>query len=74
MVIENVPTQFSEDFGSFQEDVPGVMYYLGVSNSAKGWVGLPHSPGYVADEESITVGARAMAAVILDYLDTHSVG
>ena len=74
VVIENVPTQFSEDFGSFQEDVPGVMYYLGVSNSAKGWVGLPHSPGYVADEESITVGARAMAAVILDYLDTHSVG
>ncbi len=72
VVIENVPTQFSEDFGSFQEDVPGVMYYLGVSNSAKGWVGLPHSPGYVADEESITVGARAMAAVILDYLDTHA--
>ena len=74
VVIENVPTQFSEDFGSFQEDVPGVMYYLGVSNSAKGWVGLPHSPGYVADEESITVGARAMAAVILDYLDTHATG
>ena len=74
VVIENVPTQFSEDFGSFQMDVPGVMYYLGVSNSEKGWVGLPHSAGYVADEESITVGARAMAAVILDYLETHQAG
>jgi len=68
VVIENVPTQFSEDFGSFQEQVPGVMYYLGVSNSEKGWVGLPHSPGYVADEGSIEVGARAMAAVMLEFL------
>ena len=74
VVIENVPTQFSEDFGSFQMDVPGVMYYLGVSNSEKGWVGLPHSPGYVADERSIEYGARAMAAVILDYLETHQAG
>jgi metal-dependent amidase/aminoacylase/carboxypeptidase family protein len=47
------------------------MYYLGVSNSERGWVGLPHSPGYVADEAAIEVGARVMAAVILDYLATH---
>jgi amidohydrolase len=73
VVLESVPTQFSEDFGSFQEQVPGVMYYLGVSNSEKGWVGLPHSPGYVADEGSIEIGARAMAAVILDFLhSSHS--
>jgi amidohydrolase len=73
VVLESVPTRFSEDFGSFQEQVPGVMYYLGVSNSEKGWVGLPHSPGYVADEGSIEIGARAMAAVILDYLhSSHS--
>ncbi len=71
LVIDNVPTQFSEDFGSFQEQVPGVMYYLGVSNSEKGWVGLPHSPGYVADEAAIEIGARAMTAVILDYLESH---
>jgi amidohydrolase len=74
VVIENVPTQFSEDFGSFQMEVPGVMYYLGVSNSEKGWVGLPHSPGYVADERSIEYGARAMAAVILHYFDAAGPG
>jgi len=74
VVIENVPTQFSEDFGSFQMEVPGVMYYLGVSNSEKGWVGLPHSPGYVADERAIEYGARAMAAVILNYFDTEGPG
>ena len=59
---------FSEDFGSFQEVVPGVMFFLGVSNPEKGWVGMPHSPDYVADEESIFVGARSMVAVLLDFL------
>ena len=59
---------FSEDFGSFQAQVPGVFYFLGVANAAKGWAGMPHSPGYVADEGAILVAARAMAAVILDRL------
>ncbi|MCL7974336.1 MAG: M20 family metallopeptidase [marine benthic group bacterium] len=68
VTIQTVPTQFSEDFGSFQERVPGVMYFLGVSNSEEGWVGMPHSPDFIADERSIGVGASAMAAVILDYL------
>lgn len=61
-----VVTQFSEDFGSFQEQVPGAMYFLGVSNTAKGWLGMPHTPTFAADEESVFVGARAMAAVFLD--------
>lgn len=65
---ESSPTQFSEDFGAFQAEVPGVMYFLGVSNSEKGWVGMPHTPGYVADEASIFVGAEAMAAVFLDLM------
>lgn len=56
---------FSEDFGSFQDKVPGVMFLLGVSNSARGWVGMPHSAGYMADDDAILVGARAMAAVML---------
>jgi amidohydrolase len=61
---------FSEDFGHFQDQVPGVMYLLGVSNSARGWVGMPHAPGYVADEAAILVGARGIAAVMLDRLTT----
>jgi metal-dependent amidase/aminoacylase/carboxypeptidase family protein len=56
---------FSEDFGSFQEKVPGVMYLLGVSNASRGWVGMPHSPAYMADDDAILIGARAMAAVML---------
>jgi amidohydrolase len=62
---------FSEDFGSFQAKVPGVMFFLGVSNPEKGIAGMPHSPGYAADDDAIVVGARAMAAVLLDFLESR---
>jgi metal-dependent amidase/aminoacylase/carboxypeptidase family protein len=42
-----------------------------VSNPEKGIVGMPHSPGYAADDEAIFVGARAMAAVLLDFLGSR---
>ena len=68
VVVEGVPPGFSEDFGSFQDGTPGVMYFLGVSNPAKGTVGMPHTPSYVADDGAIVVGARAMVAVLLEWL------
>ncbi len=68
VAVQGVPPAFSEDFGSFQDEVPGVMYFLGVSNPEKGTVGMPHSPNYVADDGAILVGAQAMSAVILDWL------
>ncbi len=71
IMLDVVSPAFSEDFGSFQEHVPGVMFFLGVSNAEKGWVGMPHTPNYVADEEAIFVGARAMAAVLLDFLQVR---
>ena len=65
---EGAPPAFSEDFGSFQAEVPGVMYFLGVSNAAAGTVGMPHTDTYVADDAAILVGIRAMAAVLVDRL------
>ena len=59
---------FSEDFGSFQNEVPGVFFFLGVSNAAKGTAGMPHAPTYVADEGAIAFGTRAMATVLVDRL------
>ncbi len=72
VVSSTLPTPFSEDFGWFTDEMPGVMYWLGVANAERGWSGLPHSPDYVADEESIQAGARAMAAVILNRLRAGS--
>ena len=59
---------FSEDYGSFQALVPGIMYFLGVSNPEAGTYGMPHSPAYVADDASILVGTRAMLAAMLARL------
>lgn len=66
--VTTIPPAFSEDFGSFQERVPGVFLYLGVANTARGWNGLPHNPEYVADERAIVTGAVAIASVLLDRL------
>lgn len=62
---------FGEDFAFFQQHIPGAMYWLGVSNTAAGTVGMPHSPDYVADEGAILVGAKAMSAVLMSYLEEH---
>jgi metal-dependent amidase/aminoacylase/carboxypeptidase family protein len=44
------------------------MFFLGVSNQKKGTVGMPHTPDYVADEASIAVGAKVMAAIMVDRM------
>jgi metal-dependent amidase/aminoacylase/carboxypeptidase family protein len=69
--INQVTPQFSEDFARFQQHIPGAMYWLGVANSELGYNGMPHSPDFAADEEAMVVGAKAMAAVMLNYLETH---
>ncbi len=61
---------FSEDFGHFQRLAPGAMYWLGVANTETGSRGLPHAPDFVADDEAIFVGARAMTAVLLELLQS----
>jgi amidohydrolase len=70
-VLDIVVPAFSEDFGSFQALVPGAFFFLGVSNPEKGIVGMPHTPNYAADDEAIFVGARAMGAVLLDFLESR---
>jgi amidohydrolase len=70
VVVEQVPPFFGEDFAYYLQKIPGVMYWLGVSNSEKGIIGLPHHPQFAVDEEAIIVGIKTMTAVILNYLDT----
>lgn len=75
--LSTVIPAFSEDFGSFQLEVPGVMYFLGVNNAAKGTIGYPHTPTYIADDGAIALGGRAMVAAslaLMEKLETHDEG
>jgi len=63
---------FSEDFSYFLQRVPGAMYFLGASNEKKGIIAMPHSPGFAVDEAAIETGARAMARVMVDYLERNA--
>jgi amidohydrolase len=72
VVSGGVGPAFSEDFGFFLDHAPGAMYWLGVANPERGTTGMPHAPDYVADEDAIQIGARAMASVLLDYLVRHA--
>jgi metal-dependent amidase/aminoacylase/carboxypeptidase family protein len=62
------PPGFSEDFGAFQAEVPGVFFFLGVGNAAKGIAAMPHSPNFVVDESAIPFGVKAMAAAVVGRL------
>lgn len=62
------PPGFSEDFGAFQAEVPGVFFFLGAGNAARGFNAMPHAPDFVADEAAMPFGVKAMAAAVIGRL------
>ena len=68
-VVNVKPTMGAEDFSQYQKVIPGFFYWLGVGNSQKGITGMWHTPEFDADEESLMVGIKVMAGVVLDYLN-----
>ena len=68
--LQEPPQGFSEDFGAFQAQVPGVFFFLGVANAAKGIAAMPHSPNFVVEESAIPFGVKAMAAAVIGRLNS----
>lgn len=66
------PFMPAEDFSEYQKIVPGFFYFLGVGNKARGITAAWHTAEFDVDEESLVVGVRVMAGVLLDYLDHHA--
>ena len=52
--VQGILPAFSEDFGSFQDEVPGVFFFLGVANAARNMLGqrLPYDeiPWFWSDQ------------------------
>jgi amidohydrolase len=66
-VIEGGPIMAAEDFAYFQQQVPGVYFFLGVANAAEGWTDYVHTPTFRPDEAAIVVGVKAAASLLADF-------
>jgi metal-dependent amidase/aminoacylase/carboxypeptidase family protein len=60
-------TTGSEDFAYFQERIPGLYFFLGITPEG-GKVVPQHSPNFYVDEKALVVGIRALAHLAVDYL------
>ena len=60
----------SEDFALYQQKVPGMFFFIGVTPADRDPATAPrnHSPLFYADEAALPVGMRAMANLAADYL------
>jgi amidohydrolase len=66
-VIEGDPIMAAEDFAYFQQQVPGVYFFLGVANAAEGWTDYVHTPTFRPDEAAIVAGVKAAASHLADF-------
>ena len=71
-VVEAPQRMGAEDFSYYQRVVPGFFMRLGSGNKAKGIVADAHTPTFDIDEECLVVGVKAMADVVLDFLEQHA--
>lgn len=63
-------TGTAEDFSYFQQKVPGLFVFLGVTPRDQDYTKVPqnHSPLFFADESALPVGVKVMTNLALDYL------
>ena len=63
-------TGTAEDFSYFQQQVPGLFFFLGVTPKDQDYTKAPqnHSPLFFADESALPVGVKVMTNLALDYL------
>lgn len=61
----------AEDFAFYQEQIPGFYFFLGVNAAgvAPADAAPNHSPHFFANEDALVVGVRAMAGMVVDYLN-----
>lgn len=64
----------AEDFSYFQQKVPGLFVFLGVTPRDQDWTKVPvnHSPLFFADESALPVGVRVLTNLAIDYLFQQS--
>ncbi len=66
----------SEDFSLYQQKVPGVFFFLGITpkGADPASVAANHSPRFFVDESALVTGVRALASLAVDYLSGPGAG
>jgi amidohydrolase len=66
------PRTVAEDFSVFQEKVPGLFFFVGATPKDQDMAKAEpnHSPRFFVDEGALELGARALAALAVDYLSS----
>ena len=61
----------SEDFSKYQQVIPGLFFFLGITPPETKHAAPNHSPRFYIDESGLLLGVRALAHLALDFLHTH---
>jgi amidohydrolase len=63
----------AEDFSYFQEKVPGLFYFVGITPKDQDMAAAApnHSPRFYIDESGLLQGARSLAALAVDFLSAR---
>lgn len=58
----------AEDFSYYQQQMPGLFFFVGVGNPDKKITAMIHTEYFDIDEDALPLGARVMATAVADYL------
>jgi len=61
-------TTGGEDFSFFQEEVPGVYFFLGGMTPGNTEAFPHHTPDFFIDESGLQLGVKALSQMAVDYL------
>ena len=64
----------AEDFAYYQQEVPGVFFFIGCTPKDQDCKYAPsnHSPRFYVDESGLKVGVKSLAALALDWLSANT--
>ena len=69
-LIESTKTTTAEDFSYFQQQVPGLFLFLGITpQNEVGKAAGNHSPRFMVDEAALLTGVRTLVHLTMDYQD-----
>ena len=72
-IVQPDPVLAAEDFSFYQEKIPGLFIYLGVTDPAADATKAEdvHSSRFLVDESALKVGVRSLSSLAVDFLAAH---